>query len=70
MYTKEALPVHIGGWMGPRTGLDDVEKEKSWPYRDSNSDPSVTQPVASHYTDWASPDTLHDQRCENLKSYT
>jgi hypothetical protein len=27
----------------------------SWPYRDSNSDPSVVQPVASRYTDWAIP---------------
>jgi hypothetical protein len=22
----------IGGWVGPRTGLDDVEKKKSYPY--------------------------------------
>jgi hypothetical protein len=28
----------IGGWIDPRIGLDDVEKEKSRPYRDSNSD--------------------------------
>jgi hypothetical protein len=27
--------------------------ENSWPYRDSNSDPSVGQPEASRYTDWA-----------------
>jgi hypothetical protein len=25
--------------------------ENSWPYRDSNFDPSVVQPVASRYTD-------------------
>jgi hypothetical protein len=39
----------IGGWVDPRTGLDDVEKRKFLPYRDSNSDPSVVQPVASRY---------------------
>jgi hypothetical protein len=27
--------------------------ENSWSYRDSNSDPSVVQPVASRYTDSA-----------------
>jgi hypothetical protein len=27
----------------------------SWPYRDSNSDPSVVQPVASRYTNYAIP---------------
>jgi hypothetical protein len=43
----------IGGWVGPRTGLDDVERKKSCPYRDSNSDPSAAQPVASHRTDCA-----------------
>jgi hypothetical protein len=39
----------IGGWVGPRTGLDSVQKENSCPYQDSNSDPSVIQHVASHY---------------------
>jgi hypothetical protein len=28
-------------------------RENSWPYRNSNSDPSVVQPVASRYTDYA-----------------
>jgi hypothetical protein len=40
----------IGGWVDPGTGLDDVEKGNSWPYRDSKSDPSVVQPVANLYT--------------------
>jgi hypothetical protein len=29
--------------------------ENAWPYRDSNSDPSVFKPVASRYTDYAIP---------------
>jgi hypothetical protein len=45
----------IGGWVGPKTGLNDVESEQSFPYWDSNSDLSVVQPVASRYTEWAMP---------------
>jgi hypothetical protein len=30
-------------------------RENSWPHRDSNSEPSVVQPVASRYTDCAIP---------------
>jgi hypothetical protein len=29
--------------MGPRDSLDDVQRRKSYPYRVSNSDPSVVQ---------------------------
>jgi hypothetical protein len=43
----------IGGWVGPRAGLDDVEMRKFFPHRDSNSGLSVVQPVASRYTDCA-----------------
>jgi hypothetical protein len=38
----------IGGWVDPRASLD--EEEKLCPYRDSSSDPSIFQPVASRYT--------------------
>jgi hypothetical protein len=41
--------------VGPRACLDDVEKRTSLPYRDSKSDPSSIQPVASRYTDCAIP---------------
>jgi hypothetical protein len=41
--------------MGPRAGLDDVEKRKFFTSRDSISDPSVVQPVASRYIDYAIP---------------
>jgi hypothetical protein len=44
----------IWGWAGPRAGLGDVEKILD-PHRDSNSDPSVVQPVGSLYTDYAIP---------------
>jgi hypothetical protein len=52
---KEPPSTHgIGDWVGPRAGLDDVEKEKILdPYQESNSDPSAVQPVASCYTDCA-----------------
>jgi hypothetical protein len=45
----------IGGLVGPRAGMDELEKRKSWPYCDSNSDPLVVQSVASRYTDCAIP---------------
>jgi hypothetical protein len=40
----------IGGWVDPRAGLDDVEKRKFLTLRDSNSDPTAVQPVASRYS--------------------
>jgi hypothetical protein len=33
--------------VGPVTDPDDVERRNSFPYRDSNSDPSVVQPIAT-----------------------
>jgi hypothetical protein len=33
----------IGGWVGHRSGMDDVERKKFCPYRGSNSDPSAVK---------------------------
>jgi hypothetical protein len=44
----------IGGWVDPRTGVDEVEKILDLTGT-QNSDPSVVQLVASHYTDCANP---------------
>jgi hypothetical protein len=57
LHSPAALPpgTHgIGCWVDPRGGLQDMEKlNNSCPYQDSNSDPSIVQLVASHYTDCA-----------------
>jgi hypothetical protein len=44
----------IGGWVGPRASLD-VEKRKFLTLPGLELDPSVVQPVASRYTDYAIP---------------
>jgi hypothetical protein len=52
---RERAPgIHwIGGWVGPRTGLDMVSKWKiPNPRRESKPDHPIVQPVASRYTDW------------------
>jgi hypothetical protein len=42
----------IGGWMGPRTGLDAVANRKiPSPHRESNPRTQIVQPVAQLYTD-------------------
>jgi hypothetical protein len=45
-YPLDKRLVGLQGWFGPYG-----EGENSWPYQDSNSDPS--QPVASPYTHYA-----------------
>jgi hypothetical protein len=56
----------IGGWVGPRAGVDDVEKRKFLTLRGSNSDLSVIQPVASCCTDYANPAPVQKQgTCRN-----
>jgi hypothetical protein len=45
-----------GGWVGPRAGLDTEAIGKILcPYRGSNPDRPVVQPVVRHYTAWANP---------------
>jgi hypothetical protein len=42
---ESALDTHcIGDWVGPRTSMDDVEREKSCPYRDSKSNSQPSSP--------------------------
>jgi hypothetical protein len=44
----------IGGWVGPRAGLNDRERRKFLTLPGLfNPDPSVVQPVGSPYTDCA-----------------
>jgi hypothetical protein len=52
LHDLAALPhgIHwIGGWVGPRPGLDTIVKRKiTIPCRDSN--PPIIEPVAQYYT--------------------
>jgi hypothetical protein len=44
----------IGGWVGPRAGLDAEARRKILrPCPASNLDRPVVQPVVRHYTAWA-----------------
>jgi hypothetical protein len=46
----------IGGWVGPRANLDAVKKRKiTSPRWELNPWIPIVQPVASCYTDWATP---------------
>jgi hypothetical protein len=52
---ERAIGTHwTGGWVGSSDGINNVEKILD-PHRDSNSEPSVVQPVAGRYTDYAIP---------------
>jgi hypothetical protein len=46
---------YIEGWVGPTAGRENLEKGILLPYRDANSELSVSQPVASRYTDCTIP---------------
>ena len=50
----------IGGWVGPRAGLDGCGKSRPPP----GFDPRTVQPVASRYTDYSFPG--HTERVEEL----
>jgi len=52
LYPRERPGTHcIGGWVGPRAGLDGCGKSHSPP----DLDPLTVQPVVSRYTDFAIP---------------
>jgi hypothetical protein len=54
---EKELPVPIGyeaEWT-PEPVWTTWRRENSWLYRNSNSNSSVVQPIASRYTDWAIP---------------
>jgi len=58
LYPHERPSTHcIGGWVGPRAGLDRCGKSHS----PSGFDPRTAQPVASRYTDLAIPAPTLDQ---------
>jgi hypothetical protein len=52
LYPRERPGTHcIGGWVGPRPGLDVCGKSRPPP----GLDPRTVQPIASRYTDCAIP---------------
>jgi hypothetical protein len=59
VHTPVTLPQGKGPWCPLDTRLGGPQSqsrqhgEHSWPYWDSNSNPSIIQPVASHYTNYA-----------------
>jgi hypothetical protein len=57
LYPGERAPgTHwIGGWVGHRNGLYDMEKRKFLTLPGLDSDLLVVQPVASRYTNYAIP---------------
>jgi hypothetical protein len=48
---KAPVTYWIGGWVSSRTVLHDVERRKSFTYRDSNPDFSAVQPVTIRETE-------------------
>ena len=47
-----------GRWVIPREGTDALENKISYPCRELNQDSRSSSPMASHYTDWATPALL------------
>jgi len=68
LHPRERTGTHIGGWVGPRAGLDGHRKISPL----QGFDPRTVQPVASRCTDWAIPalDILASKKwkCNNFVS--
>jgi hypothetical protein len=60
---KELHTHWIGGWMGPRTGLDDVERRESFPLSGIK-----LRPVARRYTDCTIPVLMAHETVTKLRS--
>jgi hypothetical protein len=55
LYPRGKSPRYPLDRRAPEPVWTTLRRENSWPYRDSNCDPLVVQPVASRYTDCAIP---------------
>jgi hypothetical protein len=55
LYPRGKSHRYPSGWVNPTAGLDNVEKRKFLPLPRLELRPSVVQPVASRYTDYATP---------------
>jgi hypothetical protein len=55
--------------VGPRTGLDDVERRKFLTLPGLEPDASVVQPVGSRYTDYAIAAPIKERDCVRYSAY-
>ena len=63
LYPQERPGTHcIGGWLGPRAGLDGCGKSRPPP----GFDPRTVQPIASRYTNCAVPAHRHKGQYQNI----
>jgi hypothetical protein len=62
---ESPVPIGKGAWWAPEPVWTTWGRTNSWPYQDSNSDPSVVQPVANRYTNCAIMDPY--QTCVTIK---
>jgi hypothetical protein len=65
LYHRRKSPRYLEvGWT-PEPVWTTWKSENSWHHRDSSSEPSVVQPVANRYTDWAIPAPPILSSCKN-----
>jgi hypothetical protein len=65
--TVPPVPIRQDAGWAPRQVCNTRRRENNWPSRDSNSDPSVVQPVASRYTDYTIPVLDMEGSCEYIE---